>query len=221
MIALANGDRPNNGNFVNARNDFSAGESDKCYLTNFLFGQSLYAQGKKDEALVQFKLAKARFNLGSEASNNQVTSVNEFIAMVEAENAAANAKLNDPNIQKILASIAETNLSKGAVLKAQGVTDFNKVAERELFLYTENGDVYFFALVSEWDPELGVGDEYYHHDKGKSIEGDHIATYEKLRIDDYSVVIYTTIIAPFAEISNLHLKPSSTGIAHWVLYRKR
>lgn len=220
LMALNNNDSPNTGNFIKAKNDFLADNNDECFLTNYLYAQLLYVQGLQNDAINQFKLAKERFKKSSEASKNQIKTAEDFILSLEAELVEKQTPTTDPNIEKIIEAITVSTLSNGAELIAKGVTDFNKYREDKLFRYTQKGDVYLFAMVSEWDPNLSVGDQY-DTDGGNRFDGDHIATFDKSTIDNYSVVIFTTIISPYSNIDSLHLQPSCSGLTHWVLFRKR
>lgn len=127
----------------------------------------------------------------------------------------------DRNIEKILASITEINLSKGAELIAKGVNDFNKTIDRAFYQSSQKGDVYFFAMVSEYDPKLNVNDQYYTYGGGNRFDGDHKATFDKSTVGGYSVVLFTTQLTPSTQITNVQFQPKSTGITHWLLFRKR
>ncbi len=128
--------------------------------------------------------------------------------------------VNDPNIDLILAVVKKAPEEKGAVLIASGITDFNLIREDALFRWTQPGDVYLFAMVSEFDPQLDVNMQTY-YDGPVRTPSEYKTFYDKSRSGNYSVVIYTAIIFPDAQSMSIQFKPSCSGDVHWVLYRTR
>lgn len=170
LMALNNGESRDTGNFLKAKKDFLEDDSQKCYLTHYLYGQTLYAQRFNKEALEQFEFALFRFKQGSEPTVQEVLTARKAIEELKSEIARTNPtnSTNSTNssgnsgktITQILEEYKRDLPSEGLTLVASGVYNYSVISDPKLRFTVERvgfgrRETYVFIGIKEDGAEFG------------------------------------------------------------------
>lgn len=213
-IAVNNKEPRDSANYAKARQDFLADDSRKCYDTNYQFGVMLFTQGLLKEADEQFVKALSAYK----KFGYNIAQIEKFQATIKSlDTLATSPNTNqgtDPNIAKILNKLKESPIQNGAELVSTGSADFNTISVTDLYRYPKVGEIYYFAVVSETDPNLFVN--LITRDSNANT---YKSTYDTSKVSNYSVVIVTVNVV--REMLTLTFDAKGSGKIHWILYRKK
>lgn len=213
-IAVNNKEPRDSSNYAKAKQDFLADDARKCFDTNYQFGVMLFSQGFLKEADEQFNLATSAYKKFG-YNTAQIEKFRETIKSLDTLATSPNpTQEKDTNITKILNKLKESPVQNGAELVSTGSADFNTISVTDLYRYPKKGEIYYFAVVSENDPNLSVN--LITRDSGKS---DYKSTYDTSKVSNYSVVIVTVNVV--REMLTLTFEAKGNGKLHWILYRKK
>ncbi len=149
-IAKENNEARNTGNFLNAQRDFLSDDAQKCYLTHFMYGLSLYSQGLNDQAAERFNYALTVYK-----KHGYDTAV-----VVEWQNRVKTATANTQVVtgsdtEQLIELYKQESLNQGATLVGSGIYDYSVAFDPAMKFNVSPGQTYVFIAIKDYDPTFG------------------------------------------------------------------
>ncbi len=155
-LANANKEAPNTGNFLNAQRDFLADDAQKCYLTHYMYGISLYAQGLDSQAAQRFDYALTVYKKHGYATEKIIEFQNLLKTKPASTTSQGTPQNSNSEIDEVIAFYKSESIKNGGQLLGSGVYDYSVSFDPKMNFKLERGKAYVFIAIKEYDPTFGM-----------------------------------------------------------------
>ena len=142
-IARENKEARDTGNFINSQRDFLADDAQKCYLTHFMYGISLYSQGLNNQAAEQFNFALTVYKKHGYDTAQIVEWQNKV------KTAPANTQVGTgSDAEQLIEAYKQESIKQGATLLGSGIYPNDSALQFNV----EAGQTYTIIAITDYDP---------------------------------------------------------------------